>query len=131
MITTVLAIFTLSAVLGEAPPQIISTHKTYAECQNARRQPRWGRLARQKLLHELWEEMQIKDVDGKKGIVTGYFSDFNSIDSDGDIIKPGAFQKSISHYGALYPFCWVRLRRALLICLRVNTVNFYTVRQTR
>ena len=40
--------------------------------------------------------LQIKDVDGKKGIVTGYFSDFNSIDSDGDIIKPGAFQKSIS-----------------------------------
>ena len=58
MITTVLATFTLAAALGEAPPQIISTHKTYAECQNARRQPRWGRLARQKLLHELWEEMQ-------------------------------------------------------------------------
>lgn len=43
--------------------------------------------------------LQIKDVDGKKGIVTGYFSDFNSIDSDGDIIKPGAFQKSISQNG--------------------------------
>lgn len=48
MITTVLAIFTLSAALGEAPPQIISAHKTYAECQNAR----------QKLLHEKWQEMQ-------------------------------------------------------------------------
>ena len=58
MITTVLAIFTLAAALGEAPPQIISTHKTYAECQNARRQLRWGRLARQKLLHEKWQEMQ-------------------------------------------------------------------------
>lgn len=43
--------------------------------------------------------LQIKDVDGKKRIVTGYFSDFNSIDSDGDIIKPGAFQKSISQNG--------------------------------
>jgi len=43
--------------------------------------------------------LQIKDVDGKKGIVTGYFSDFNSTDSDGDIIKPGAFQKSISQNG--------------------------------
>ena len=43
--------------------------------------------------------LRIKDVDGKKGIVTGYFSDFNSIDSDGDIIKPGAFQKSISQNG--------------------------------
>ena len=48
MIATVLAIFTLAAALGEAPPQIISTHKTYAECKNAR----------QKLLHEKWEEMQ-------------------------------------------------------------------------
>ena len=48
MITTVLAIFTLAAALGEEPPQIISAHKTYAECQNAK----------QKLLHEKWEEMQ-------------------------------------------------------------------------
>ena len=48
MITAVLAIFTLAASLGEAPPQIISTHKTYAECQNAK----------QKLLHEKWREMQ-------------------------------------------------------------------------
>ena len=48
MIATVLAIFTLAAALGEAPPQIISTHKTHAECQNAR----------QKLLHEKWQEMQ-------------------------------------------------------------------------
>ena len=48
MITTVLAIFTLAAALGEAPPQIISAHKTYADCQNAK----------QKLLHEKWQEMQ-------------------------------------------------------------------------
>jgi hypothetical protein len=47
MITTVLALFTLSAALGEAPPQIISAHKTYAECQNAK----------QNLLHEKWKEM--------------------------------------------------------------------------
>ena len=51
MITTVLALSTLAAALGEAPPQILSAHKTYAECQNAR----------QKLLHEKWREMQ-KDV---------------------------------------------------------------------
>ena len=48
MITTVLAIFTVQAALGQEPPQIISTHKTYAECQNAK----------QKLLHEKWQEMQ-------------------------------------------------------------------------
>ena len=52
MITTVLAIFTLAAALGEAPPQIISAHKTYADCQNAK----------QKLLHEKWREMQQKVV---------------------------------------------------------------------
>ena len=52
MIATVLAIFTLAASLGEEPPQILSAHKTYAECQNAK----------QKLLHEKWREMQQKVV---------------------------------------------------------------------
>lgn len=41
----------------------------------------------------------IKDVDGKKGIVTGYFSNFGNVDSDGDIIRPGAFTKSINERG--------------------------------
>ena len=41
----------------------------------------------------------IKDVDGKKGIVTGYFSAFNNVDSDGDIIRKGAFTKSIQEWG--------------------------------
>ena len=40
-----------------------------------------------------------KDMDGKKGIVTGYFSEFNSLDSDGDVIEPGAFKKSILQNG--------------------------------
>ena len=48
MITTVLALFTLAASLGEEPPQILSAYKTYADCQNAK----------QKLLHEKWQEMQ-------------------------------------------------------------------------
>lgn len=43
--------------------------------------------------------ISFKDIDGKKGIVTGYFADFNSIDTDGDIIRPGAFTKSISEWG--------------------------------
>lgn len=38
----------------------------------------------------------ITDVDTKKGIVTGYFSAFNNVDSDGDVIKKGAFTKTIS-----------------------------------
>jgi uncharacterized protein len=41
----------------------------------------------------------IKDVDGKKGIVTGYFSHFDSVDSDQDVIRKGAFTKTISENG--------------------------------
>lgn len=41
----------------------------------------------------------IKDVDGKKGIVSGYFAAFNNVDSDGDVIRKGAFSKSIQEWG--------------------------------
>ena len=41
----------------------------------------------------------LKDVDVKGRTVTGYFSAFGSKDSDGDIITPGAFLKSISENG--------------------------------
>ena len=40
----------------------------------------------------------VKDVDAKQGIVTGYFSAFNIKDSDGDIIRPGSFKKSIDEW---------------------------------
>lgn len=43
----------------------------------------------------------IKDIDGKKGIVTGYFSRFDNVDSDGDIIRKGAFTKTILESGPL------------------------------
>lgn len=43
--------------------------------------------------------LSIKDVDGKQGIVTGYFSAFNNVDSDGDIIRKGAFAKTIQENG--------------------------------
>ena len=36
---------------------------------------------------------EIKDIDGRKGIVTGYFSKFDNVDADGDIIRKGAFQR--------------------------------------
>jgi uncharacterized protein len=39
----------------------------------------------------------IKDVDVKTGIVTGYFSIFGNIDSDGDMIMPGAFKRTLSN----------------------------------
>ena len=42
---------------------------------------------------------QIKDADSKTGIVTGYFSAFGNKDSDGDIITPGAFKRTIEERG--------------------------------
>jgi len=42
---------------------------------------------------------EFKDVDGRKGIVTGYFADFDTVDSDGDVIKKGSFTKTISQNG--------------------------------
>ena len=43
--------------------------------------------------------MSIKDVDVKSRIVAGYFSAFDNVDSDGDLIKKGAFSKSIGDRG--------------------------------
>lgn len=40
-----------------------------------------------------------KDVDVKQGIVTGYFSAFGNVDSDGDIIQKGAYSKTIQENG--------------------------------
>jgi HK97 family phage prohead protease len=41
----------------------------------------------------------LKDIDTKQGIVTCYYSVFGNIDSDGDMIMPGAFQKTIQDNG--------------------------------
>ena len=42
---------------------------------------------------------EIMDMNPLQGIVTGYFSKFNNVDSDGDIMKPGAFTKTINEQG--------------------------------
>ena len=42
---------------------------------------------------------ELKDVDEKTGIVTGYASIFNNIDTDNDMIMPGAFTKTIQERG--------------------------------
>jgi HK97 family phage prohead protease len=39
----------------------------------------------------------IKDVDVKTGTVTGYFSVFGNVDSDGDIVMPGAFTRTLNN----------------------------------
>lgn len=41
----------------------------------------------------------VKDVDGMKGIVTGYFAHFGNVDMEGDIITQGAFAKTIKQNG--------------------------------
>lgn len=42
---------------------------------------------------------EIMDLSVKQGLVTGYFSKFNNVDSDGDIIRSGAFTKTIRENG--------------------------------
>lgn len=42
---------------------------------------------------------EVKDVDIKSRTVTGYFSRFGNVDSDGDMIVPGAFVKTIKERG--------------------------------
>lgn len=44
--------------------------------------------------------IEIKDMDKKQGIVSGYFSAFDIMDADGDIIRPGAFTKTLNE---MYP----------------------------
>jgi HK97 family phage prohead protease len=39
----------------------------------------------------------IKDVDVKTGTVTGYFAIFGNVDSDGDMIMPGAFKRTLNN----------------------------------
>jgi hypothetical protein len=45
------------------------------------------------------QNLEVKDVDAKQGIVSGYFSAFGMVDSDGDIMMPGAFKRSIQDWG--------------------------------
>jgi HK97 family phage prohead protease len=51
---------------------------------------------------------ELKDADVKKGIVTGYASIFNNIDSDMDMIMPGAFAKTIQERGPQSARCRIK-----------------------
>lgn len=51
---------------------------------------------------------ELKDVDEKKGIVTGYASIFGNIDSDKDMIMPGAFSKTIQERGPESARCRIK-----------------------
>jgi uncharacterized protein len=39
----------------------------------------------------------IKDIDTATGTITGYFSVFGNVDSDGDMIMPGAFKRTLNN----------------------------------
>jgi len=41
----------------------------------------------------------IKDIDIPKGIVTGYFASFDTVDRGKDLIQKGAFSKTIRENG--------------------------------
>ena len=43
--------------------------------------------------------VEIKDVDETNRIVKGYLSSFNTKDSDNDVIRKGAFKKSLKERG--------------------------------
>lgn len=42
----------------------------------------------------------IQDIDEKEGRILGYFSKFGNIDSDGDMIMPGAYTKTLIENGS-------------------------------
>jgi hypothetical protein len=60
-----------------------------------------GKLINQKSMIYNYKhyDLEVKDVDAKSGTVTGYFSAFGMVDSDGDIMMPGAFKRSIQDWG--------------------------------
>jgi HK97 family phage prohead protease len=53
------------------------------------------------MIYKNLSEGIIEDVDDVKGIVTGYFSAVNNIDSDGDVIVSGAYKKTVAENGPM------------------------------
>ena len=51
------------------------------------------------MLHFKSTQESIKDVDAKCRTVTGYYSSFGNVDSDGDVIMPGAFERTLRERG--------------------------------
>jgi hypothetical protein len=57
----------------------------------------------------------IKDVDVKTGTVTGYFSIFGNVDSDGDMIMPGAFKRTLeNNYRRIKTPCFPRSHKNII-----------------
>lgn len=71
---------------------------------------------------------EVKDVDTEKGIVTGYFSAFDSLDSDNDVIVKGAFTKTLNENGKRIKHLWqhdVRYPLSKPITLKEDNYGLY------
>jgi uncharacterized protein len=49
------------------------------------------------LVYKSDDQLIIKDIDEKEGRIRGYFAVFGNVDSDGDMIMPGAFKRSLTN----------------------------------
>jgi HK97 family phage prohead protease len=52
-------------------------------------------------MYKVKSNYELKDIDTKAGILTAYVSMFDNVDSDGDMIVKGAFDKTLSERGPL------------------------------
>jgi len=50
-------------------------------------------------MYKVKSNHELKDVDGTKGLLTAYVSIFGNVDSDRDMMMPGAFKKTILERG--------------------------------
>lgn len=50
-------------------------------------------------MYSVKSNYRLKDIDDKQKIISAYVSVFNNIDSDGDMVMPGAFKKTIAERG--------------------------------
>jgi len=50
-------------------------------------------------MYSVKSNYRLKDIDDKQSIITAYVSVFNNIDTDGDMVMPGAFKKTIAERG--------------------------------
>jgi HK97 family phage prohead protease len=50
-------------------------------------------------MYKVKSNYELKDLDEKSGVIQAYVSIFGNIDSDGDMVVPGAFKKTISERG--------------------------------
>jgi HK97 family phage prohead protease len=70
----------------------------------------------------------VKDIDEAKGIVTGYFSSFGVVDSDNDMIMPGAYKKTLNENSKRIKHLWqhdVRYPLAKPMVLKEDSFGLY------